>query len=129
MLNQSPTEKLYAMRLRGMAEGFRAQQEQTNLQRLTFEERFTMLVDQQWNWGADRALERRLRNGRLQGPACIEEIDYRAVGGLDRQMVGPTGIGKTFLARAFGNKACRDGFTALFIRAEQTVPGTGDGTS
>jgi DNA replication protein DnaC len=138
MLNQSTTEKLYAMRLRGMAEGFRAQQEQTNLQQLTFEERFAMLVDQQWNWRADRALERRLRNGRLQGQACIEEIDYRAVRGLDRQMVrslvqdsdwvrrhqqvfvvGPTGIGKTFLARAFGHKACRDGFTALFIRAEQ----------
>jgi len=36
MLNQSTTDKLYAMRLRGMAEGFRAQQEQTNLQQLTF---------------------------------------------------------------------------------------------
>jgi DNA replication protein DnaC len=138
MLNQQTIEKLHSMRLRGMAEGFRAQQEQTNLQQLTFEERFGMLVDQQWNWRADRALERRLRTARLQGPACIEEIDYRAARGLDRQVVrslaqdsdwvrrhqqifliGPTGIGKTFLARAFGHKACRDGFTALFIRAEQ----------
>src|ERR1700693_777937 len=78
MLNQSTRDKWYAMRLRGMAEGFRTQQEQTNLQQLTFEERFTMLVDQQWNWRADRALERRLRNARLQGPTCIEEIDYIA---------------------------------------------------
>ncbi len=105
---------------------------------MTFEERFGTLVDRQWTWRADRALQRRLRNGRLQGLACIGEIDYRAARGLNRQLVrslvqasdwirrhqqifvvGPTGIGKTFLARAFGQKACRDGFTALFIRAEQ----------
>jgi len=43
------------MRLRGMAEAFRAQQEQTNVHQLSFEERFGMLVDQQWNWREDRA--------------------------------------------------------------------------
>ena len=86
----------------------------------------------------NRALERRLRNGRLNGPACVEDIDYRTPRGLDRQMVrsltqesvwvrehqnlflvGPTGVGKTWLARAFAHKACRDGYTALFLKASE----------
>ena len=138
MLNQQTIEKLYAMRLRGMADAFSQQQEDPNSTQLGFEERFALLVDRQWNWRQNRALERRLREGRLQGPSCIEDIDFRAARGLDKQVVrslihdsdwvrrhqhifliGPTGIGKTFLARVFGQKACRDGFTAYFATAAQ----------
>jgi DNA replication protein DnaC len=138
MLNQQTIEKLYAMRMRGMADAFTQQQEEPQTTQLSFEERFALLVDRQWNWRQNRALERRLRDGRLQGPACIEDIDFRAARGLDKQVVrslmndsdwvrrhqhifliGPTGIGKTFLAKAFGQKACRDGFTAYFATAAQ----------
>jgi DNA replication protein DnaC len=138
MLNQQTIEKLYAMRMRGMADGFTQQQEDPQTAQLSFEERFALLVDRQWNWRQNRALERRLRDGRLQGPACIEDIDFRAARGLDKLvirpliqdsdwvrrhqhifLIGPTGIGKTFLARAFGQKACRDGFTAYFATAAQ----------
>lgn len=138
MLTQPTIEKLIAMRLRGMAEAFRQQQESADMQRLSFEERLGLLVDRQWCWRENRALDRRLRNGRLQGPACIEDIDYRTPRGLDRQVVrsltqesawvrehqhlfliGPTGIGKTWLARALAQKACRDGYTALFQKAAE----------
>jgi DNA replication protein DnaC len=138
MLNQQTIEKLCAMRLRGMAEAFREQQQEPDAQRLSFEERLGMLIDRQWNWRENRALDRRLRNARLQGNACVEDIDFRTQRGLDRQLVrslltesawvrehhnlfllGPTGIGKTWLARAFGHKACRDGYTALFIKASE----------
>ena len=138
MLTQPTIDKLIAMRLRGMADAFREQQESADLQRLSFDERLGLLIDRQWDWRENRALDRRLRNGRLQGPACIEDIDYRTARGLDRQLVrsltqesvwvrehqhlfllGPTGIGKTWLARAFAQKACRDGYTALFQKAAE----------
>jgi DNA replication protein DnaC len=138
MLTQPTIEKLTAMRLRGMVDAFREQQESPDVQQLSFEERLGLLIDRQWNWRQNRALERRLRNGRLQGPACIEDIDYRTPRGLDRQVVrsliqesawvnahqnlfliGPTGIGKTWLARAFAQKACRDGYNALFLKAAE----------
>src|SRR5258708_28828102 len=138
MLNQQTIEKLYIMRMRGMADAFTQQQEDPQSTQLSCEEGFAVLVDRQWNWRQNRALERRLRDGRLQGPACIEDIDFRVVRGLDKQvtgpliqdsdwvrrhqhifLIGPTGIGKPFLARAFGQKACRDGFTAYFATAAQ----------
>lgn len=138
MFNQQTIEKLYTMRMRGMADGFTQQQEDPQTRQLSFEERFALLVDRQWNWRQNRALDRRLKEARLQGPACLEDIDFRAARGLDKQLVrsltldsdwvrrhqnifllGATGIGKTFLARAFGHKACRDGFTAYFATATQ----------
>jgi hypothetical protein len=87
MLTEPTIEKLCAMRLRGMAEAFAQQQQDANIHSLSFEERLGLLIDRQWNWRQNRALDRRLRNGRLQGPACIEDIDYRAPRGLDRQLV------------------------------------------
>jgi DNA replication protein DnaC len=138
MLTQPTLEKLQTLRLRGMAEAFREQLEDPQVQRLSFEERLGLLVDRQWNWRQNRALARRLKNARLEGNACVEDIDFRAARGLDRSLVrsltaeshwvqqhqnlfltGPTGTGKTFLARAFGHKACRDGFTAYFAKASQ----------
>ena len=50
MLNQPTVEKLYTMRMRGMAEAFVQQQEDPQTSQLSFEERFALLVDRQWNW-------------------------------------------------------------------------------
>ena len=87
MLTQPTIEKLYTMRLRGMAEAFQQQQEDANIHSLSFEERLGLLIDRHWNWRQNRALERRLRTGRPQGPACVEDIDYRTPRGLDRQLL------------------------------------------
>ena len=58
MLTQQTLEKLYTMKLNGMAEAFRQQQEDTDIANLSFEERFGLLVDQQWTWKENRALSR-----------------------------------------------------------------------
>ncbi len=134
MLNQQTLEKLHALRLHGMAQAFRDQAEQVGITDLSFEERFALLVDQQWNWRQNRALERRLAKAKLRHRVSVEDIDFRSPRGLDRALVqdsawvrehqnlfliGPTGIGKSFLACALAEKACRDGFTAFYSRTAQ----------
>jgi hypothetical protein len=76
MLNQPTLEKLHAMKLHGMADGFRAQLETTDSGQLSFEERFALLVDEQWLWKENRALARRLRSGKLKERGVFEAPFY-----------------------------------------------------
>ena len=78
MLNQQTIEKLYAMRMRGMAEAFTQQQEDPGSAQLGFEERFALLVDRQWNWRQNRALERRLRAYVKPRLVLVDELGYLA---------------------------------------------------
>ncbi|PYU19108.1 MAG: hypothetical protein DMG30_25410 [Acidobacteria bacterium] len=136
MLNQPTLEKLETMHLHGMAEAFRSHAQQTGLADLSFEERLAMLVDQEWLWRQNRALARRLTQAKFRFRASVEDIDFRLARCLDRSLIrsltqnstwvqqhqqvfllGPTGVGKTWLACALAEKACRDGFTAFFRQA------------
>jgi DNA replication protein DnaC len=155
MLNQPTLEKLETLRLHGMAEAFRTQADpaqRDGLANLSFEERFALLVDQEWTWRQNRALARRLAQAKLRyHDASVEDIDFRTPRGLDRSLlraltqnsawvrehqniflVGPCGVGKSWIACAIGEKACRDGFTAFFIRTPQLfrdlVLGRADGS-
>jgi DNA replication protein DnaC len=88
------------------------------------------------HWRQNQALARRLYVAKLRGNACVEEIDYRAARGLDKSVIrglaqesswvrnhehifilGPTGVGKSFIASALAQKACRDSYSALYTRA------------
>jgi len=135
MLNQPTMEKLLTMRLHGMVEALKTQEQDPSVNELSFLERLSLLVDQQWSWRENQALERRLKAAKLRGPACVEDIDYRAARGLDKSVVralansawvrnhenifviGPCGVGKSFIALALAQKACRDGHSALYLRA------------
>lgn len=136
MLEQPMMDKLTAMRLTGMLEGLKHQQQDPTAQELSFLERLSLLVDQQWNWRQNQALDRRLKTAKLRGNACVEDIDYRTPRGLDKSVIraltqdsawvgnhehifvlGPTGSGKSFVACALAQKACRDGYSALYVRA------------
>ncbi len=83
MLTQQTLEKLYTMKLNGMADAFRQQQEDTEIASLSFEERFGLLVDQQWIWKENRALARRLAGAKFKLSAAVEDIDFRHARGLD----------------------------------------------
>ena len=87
MHNQQTIEKLHGMKLHGMADAFRAQLESTQHGPLSFEERFALLVDQQWLWKENRALARRLQTARLKERGVMEDIDYQHPRGLDRKLV------------------------------------------
>ena len=98
-------EKLTAMRLLGMVDALKLQEQDPASRELSFLERLGLLVDQQWTWRENQALARRLHAAKLKG-ACVEEIDYRASRGLDKSVI-----------RALAQKACRDGYSAFYTRA------------
>jgi DNA replication protein DnaC len=137
MLNEQTFDKLYALKLIGMAEGFKEQLEQPSFRDLSFEERFGMMVERQWSWKENKRLKRLLQDAKLKLQACIEDIDYRTPRAMEKSVIlslaschwirnhqnllicGPTGVGKTFLACAFAQKACREGFRTFYLRSPQ----------
>ncbi len=134
MLIEQTISKLHEMRLHGMAHALREQLQQPEISELPFEERFSLLVDREWTHRDNTRMTRLLNNAKLRLPACIEDIDFKAPRGLDRSVVlrlsqcewirrahnvlitGPTGVGKTYLACALAQRACRSGFPALYLR-------------
>ena len=125
------------MRLHTIADALRDQLQQPSLQELSFEERIAMLVDREWISRENRKLQRRLKAARLKQQASVEDIDFRHPRGLDKSVMltlsncnwisnhqnvivtGQTGIGKSYLAEALAQKACREGFTALYYRSSR----------
>ena len=134
MLAHPTLDKLYALRLGGMARAWEEQMRMTDLRELSFEERFGLLVDREMTERRDLKLRIRLKMARLRLSACVEDIDYRQPRGLDKGLLlelascrwikdrqnilitGPTGVGKSYLACALGHKACREGYRTLYVR-------------
>jgi DNA replication protein DnaC len=132
MLTEHTLTKLQDMKLDGMASGYERLQADPASAEMSFEERFAVLVDNEWLHQQNRALTRRLNYARLKQDASIENIDWRAKRGLHRSVVdqlatcewirygqnciiiGATGLGKSWLGCALGQKACRDGYRALY---------------
>jgi DNA replication protein DnaC len=135
MLQNSTIEGLRTLRMHAMAQGVADQRERLDYVELSFEERLGMLVDRELLARDNRRLERLLKTAKLKIPAAVEELDYSRPRGLDRHVirqlaeshwvrerqvvliVGPTGVGKTFLACALAQAAIRHGHSALYLRA------------
>jgi len=102
---------------------------------LAFDERFGLLVDAEWIDRQNKRLARNLREAKLRlSDACIEGIDYPARRKLDKAVIrglascawihehhnvvitGPTGVGKTYIACALAQQACRKGYRVLYRR-------------
>ena len=134
MLTQPTIEKLNSMKLTAMAKAFADQMQCPDITQLSFEERFGLIVDYQMTDLENRRMKNRLKNAKLRLSASLEDLDFKQGRGLDRSTVmslalnqwvkshhnilvtGPTGAGKSYLACALAQKACRDGYTTLYQR-------------
>ena len=140
MFTNPTLDKLYALNLGGMARALVEQQEQPGTYGpLAFEDRIGLLVDREATDRENRRLERYRRAAKLRIGAAIEDVDFRAARGLDRGVlldlaasrwvaarqqvliVGPTGVGKTYLACALADAAIRAGHSALYLRTPRAL--------
>ena len=150
MLIEQTLEKLTAMKLGAMAEAVQQQLGSDAATALSFEDRLGVLVDTEWTAREQRKLTRRLQAAKLRYAASLEAVDFTHPRRLKRQQVvslgsgawiadrhnlliiGPTGIGKSFLASAFVERACRRGFSARYVRMprllHEVAVGRGDGS-
>ncbi len=133
MLTHPLIELLESLRLPGMKQAFMEQlaQEVTDL---SFEERFSLLLEREKVCRENRRLASRLKQAQLKHTACVEDINYQQVRGLHKSMMmslydcqwvkqqrnilitGPTGTGKTYIACALAHKACLEGHSAKYLR-------------
>jgi len=134
MLNHPTLEKLHTLRLSGMLKALEEQMQMPDSAALGFEERLGLLADRELTERENRRLTTRLRKARFRQAAMIEDIDWRHRRGLDKSLMlslsncrwirehrnclitGPTGVGKSYLACALGQKACREDYTVLYFR-------------
>jgi len=134
MLTHPTHDRLIALGLTGMAKALEEQRRQPDIAALAFEERLAMMVDREAIERDNKKLTRRLKFASLRQNAVVEDIDLKAPRGLDRELfqklaagdwigrhrnlivIGPTGVGKSWIACALGHKACRDDRSVLYHR-------------
>ncbi len=138
MLTAPTLEKLHALKLDALAAAWTEQQHQADMTALAFDERLALLVEAEWVARENKRLARALQEAKLKLPhACLEAIDYPARRELDKAVIrqlatcrwieehqqvlvtGATGTGKTFIACALANQACRRGYRAYYRRASR----------
>jgi len=140
MLTHPTHDQLTQLGLLGMARAFAELQADADLGALTHAEWLALLLEREISHRHDKRLAARLRYARLRHHAAVEDVDYRAVRGLDRALFqklsagawidahenvilcGPTGVGKSWLASALGHRACRDNRSVLYQRVPKLLP-------
>lgn len=139
MLREPLMQKLTRLRLPGFRDGLEEQWANPMYSDLSFEERLGMLVDLECTRRDDSSLRRRVRAAHFTAPATIEDLGLSPSRGLDRSfilelsrgewirrhlnilIVGPTGVGKSYLACALGQAACRHGHSVRYHRTSRLL--------
>ena len=134
MLIHPMLDKLQSLRFFGMLSALEEQRKMPDIEKLSFDERFGLLIDREMIDRQNRRFKTRLRKAKLRQNACLEDIDFRHPRGLDKSLmmqlaegqwikeannlliIGPTGVGKTYLACALAHKACQLDYSALYFR-------------
>ena len=150
MLDHPTLDQLQSRKLTGLAQAFEEQLQRTDLNDLSFDDRLAFRVEREHAVRSNRQRTYRLRRAQLKLNATVEDIDHRAPRGLDKStrnelarcrfindhlnvlITGPTGVGKTYLACAIAHSACRNGFSARYLRVPRLLTNItiarGDGT-
>ena len=143
MLTHPTLDQLHHLGLHGMAKAFIDIESGGEAASLGHAEWLALLLEREASLRRDKRLSKRLQYAKLRQQACIEDIDYRTPRGLDRALLtmliegrwiddhanllicGPSGVGKSWLASALGNKACRDNRSVLYQRVPRMLEGLG----
>lgn len=139
MLTQPLLDKLSKLRLSAFRAALEEQLHNPQYADLPFEDRLGLLIDRECTHRDNNRLKRRLKAARLPQPATMEDLDLSPSRGLERRLVlqlaqgewirqhlnilvlGPTGVGKTFLACALAHAACRHNFSVRYLRTSRLL--------
>jgi DNA replication protein DnaC len=140
MMNEHTLTKLHEMKLSGMAEAYKEQASNKEFQKMSFEDRLSLLVDLEYSRRKSNTLQRLIKSATfLNSNACIEDIEYYEDRKLNKELIlklasgtyiheshniilkGPTGSGKSFMASAFGVAACRQFYKVKYIRLPELL--------
>ena len=134
MMYHPTLDKLQQLKLTGMLHALQEQEAIPDVSAMPFEERLGLMVDRELTERGNRRMQTRLRMAKLKHGAALEDIDFKSARGLDRSLIlkladcewvashlnvlitGATGVGKTWLACALANKACREGYNSYYVR-------------
>jgi DNA replication protein DnaC len=134
-MNEQTLERLYALRLSSMADKLREMTKDPKFTTLPFTDALAILVDAEYDSRSSKRLTTLLKKARLKyGTACLEDLRYDPTRNLKKEVIrelrscrflsdtqnilvsGATGTGKSYLACAIGNLACRNGYRVSYYR-------------
>jgi DNA replication protein DnaC len=136
-MNESTLKKLRQMKLLGMANVLETSLANTQRENLSCDEFLSVLVDAEYDDRTNRRIERNIRNARFRYKASMEELYQDIERNINRTLLtrlatctfidkaenilitGSTGIGKSYIASAFGNQACIQGYKVMYSNTKR----------